>query len=159
MERVCFSAQVCIRKGRNGEKKQMRYVGHTTPAGAKVVPANDDGIREINGWKFYYLGWQPNNFDATTFVRGTATRDNLKPANRKGCLDADHLRAHGLTAKRMKSTPFFFLQLLLPIATQNVLRLMVMVGCCSFPLPQHIQMDTQSWRRAGAEGMATISSS
>jgi hypothetical protein len=115
MERVCFSAQVCIRKGRNGEKKQMRYVGHTTPAGAKVVPANDDGIREINGWKFYYLGWQPDNFDATTFIRGMATKDNLKPADRKGCLDANHLRAHWLMTKRMKSHPFFFLQLLLPI--------------------------------------------
>jgi hypothetical protein len=69
----------------------MRYVGHTTPAGAKVVPPNDDGIREINGWKFYYLGWQLDDFDATTFVRGTATRDNLKPADRKGCLDADRL--------------------------------------------------------------------
>ncbi len=97
----------------------MRYVGHTTPAGAKVIPVNDDGIREINGWKFYYLGWQPNNFDATTFVRDTATRDNLKPADRKGCLDADRLQAHGSTAERMKSDPFFFLQLLLPICSQK----------------------------------------
>ncbi len=78
-----FQPKYASEKGRNGEKKQMRYVGHTTPAGAKVVPTNDDGIREINGWKFYYLGWQPDDFDATTFFRGTATRDNLKPADRK----------------------------------------------------------------------------
>jgi hypothetical protein len=86
-----FQPNYASEKGRNGEKKQMRYVGHTTPAGAKVVLANDDGIREINRWKFSYLGWQPNDFDATTFVRGMATRDDLKPADRKGCLDANRL--------------------------------------------------------------------
>jgi hypothetical protein len=75
----------------------------------KVVPANDDETREINGWKFYYLRWQPDDFDATTFVRDMVTRDNLKPADRKGCLDANCLQAHGLTAERMKSNPDFFL--------------------------------------------------
>jgi hypothetical protein len=45
-------------KGRNRENKQMRYVSHT-PAGAKVVPANDDGIHEINGWNFTTLDGNP----------------------------------------------------------------------------------------------------
>jgi len=44
-----------------------------------------------------------------TFVRGQAAQDKLKPAERKGCLDADRLRAHGLTGKQMKNDPFFFL--------------------------------------------------
>ncbi len=90
-KKFVFQHKYASEKGRNGEKKQMRYVGHTTPAGAKVILANNDGIREINRWKSYYLGWQPNNLNAMTFVRGMATRDNLKLADRKGCLDADRL--------------------------------------------------------------------
>ncbi len=43
-----FQPKYASEKGRNREKKQMRYVGHTMPAGAKVVPANNDGIHEIN---------------------------------------------------------------------------------------------------------------
>jgi hypothetical protein len=97
------------------ERGRKKYVGHVTPAGAKVLPANDDGIREHNGWRFYYQGWKPDHFDAANFARGTATKDCLKPADRKGSLDADRLRRHGLTPERMRSDPLFFLQLLLPI--------------------------------------------
>jgi hypothetical protein len=107
-----FSPSIHQKRGETGRRNRL---GTLAPAGANVVPANNDGIPEINGWKLYYLGWQPDNFDATTFVRGTTTRDNLKPAKRKGCLDANRLQAHGLMAERMKSDPFFFLQLLLPI--------------------------------------------
>jgi hypothetical protein len=97
------------------ERGRKKYVGHVTPAGAKVLPANDDGIREHNGWRFYYQGWKPDHFDAANFARGTATKDCLKPTDQKGSLDADRLRQHGLTPERMKSDPIFFLQLLLPI--------------------------------------------
>jgi hypothetical protein len=102
-----FQPKYAEEKGRKGEKKTMRYVGHTAPAGAKVVPANEYGIHEVNGWKFYYLGWEPDEFDAATFIRDTANRECLKPADRKGCLDADRLRTFGLTAERMKNDPFF----------------------------------------------------
>ena len=64
---------------------------------------------------FFYSGWEPDEFDRATFVRGPATKDKIKPAKRKGCLDANRLRAHGLTGERMKNDPFFFLQLLLPV--------------------------------------------
>jgi len=63
----------------------------------------------------FLSGWEPDEFDRTTFVRGQATKDKLKPAERKGCLDANRLRAHGHTSKRMKNDPFFYLQLLLPV--------------------------------------------
>jgi hypothetical protein len=53
--------------------RRSRYVGHTMPAGAKVTPADDDGICQINGWTFYYCGLQPDEFDATTFARGMTT--------------------------------------------------------------------------------------
>jgi hypothetical protein len=46
------------------------------------------------------------------FVRGQATKDKLKPAKRKGCLDADRLRAHGLTGERMKNDPFFLMNII-----------------------------------------------
>jgi hypothetical protein len=45
----------------------------------------------MNGWKFYYLGWESNEFDAATFARGTENRECLKSADRKGCLAADRL--------------------------------------------------------------------
>jgi hypothetical protein len=86
-----FQPKYAVEKGRKGEKKTIWYVGHTTPAGAKVVPANKNGICEVNGWKFYYLGWEPDEFDAATFVRATANRECLKLADWKGCLDADCL--------------------------------------------------------------------
>ena len=62
----------------------------------------------------FYRGWKPDEFDAATFCRGTATKDCLKPADRKGFLDANRLQQLGLTAERMKCDPLFFLQLLLP---------------------------------------------
>ena len=45
-DQFVFQAKYAVEKGKKGPKK---YVGHTTPAGALVVPANDDGIQEING--------------------------------------------------------------------------------------------------------------
>jgi hypothetical protein len=43
-----FQPKYASEKGRNEEKKQMRYVGLMMPAGAMVVPTNNDGIHEIN---------------------------------------------------------------------------------------------------------------
>ena len=132
------------------------YVGHRTPAGAKVVPLNDDGVREVNGWKFYYQGWEPDDFDKSTYVRGTAAKECLKPADRKGSLDANRLRAHGLSAKRMKSgDPLFFSSCCCPFAIQCVWVWMTMVGCHSLGLVQHTQMGARSGRRTGAEGTVT----
>ena len=48
-KKFVFQPKYASEKGRNGEKKQMRYVGHMTPAGAKVIPTNNDGIFEISG--------------------------------------------------------------------------------------------------------------
>ena len=67
------------------------YVGHRTPAGAKVVPSNGDGVHKKNGWKFYDQGWEPDDFDKSTYVRGTAAKECLKLADWKGSLDADRL--------------------------------------------------------------------
>jgi hypothetical protein len=49
------------------------YSGHFTPAGAMVLPANEHGERELNGWRFHYQGWTPDTFDKSTYVRGEAT--------------------------------------------------------------------------------------
>ncbi|KAL7528119.1 hypothetical protein ACHAXR_005384 [Thalassiosira sp. AJA248-18] len=95
--------------------KAGKYVGCATPAGATVVPKNSNGERELNGWNFYYDGWEPSEFSRETYVRGTAKRGDIKPSDRKGCLDVDVLKQHGMTADRAKNDPLFIFQLLLPM--------------------------------------------
>lgn len=92
-----------------------KYEGHFTPALAKVVPINSDGIRAINDWKFYYNGWIGDEFDESNYVRDDAAFGNMKPPSRKGYLDVDILLKHGLNADRMKDDPLFFYQMLFPI--------------------------------------------
>ena len=101
---------------RYATRGNKEYLGHWTPCGAKVVPPNEDGRRVVNGWEFFYNGWKPSAFDRATYVRGDATQKNLFPDDRNGCLDAERLKAHGLTKERMnEKDAFFFLQLLLPV--------------------------------------------
>ena len=90
------------------------YSGHFTPAGAMVLPVNEHGERELNGWRFHYQGWTPDAFDKSTYVRGEATQHDLKPDSRKGSLDANILRKHGCDADRVRDDPLFFYQLLFP---------------------------------------------
>ena len=91
-----------------------RYEGHFTPANAKVVQPDSSGNRKVKDWTFYYRGWTAGDFEKSTFARGNAERANLKPSDRKGSLDADVLRKHGLSADRMQHDPLFFYQLLFP---------------------------------------------
>jgi hypothetical protein len=77
---------------------------------------DENGDRVVGGWKFYYTGWTADEFDKRTFVRGDAAWPNLKPVSRRGCLDSDVLRKHGLTKERMMNDALFFYQLLFPIA-------------------------------------------
>ena len=97
----------------NQSKKE--YIGHFTPTGAQVVPADDDGFRLKEGWEFHYNGWTTDDFDDDTYMRSGAIEGNLKPQSRGGFLDVDVLTKHGLTADRVKRDPLFFLQMLLPI--------------------------------------------
>ena len=93
-----------------------KYEGHFTPAGAKVVPINKNGIRKVGDWTFHYNGWIGDEFDKNTFVRDDAVYGNLKPESRRGCLDVDILKKHGLDATRMHNgDPLFFYQMLFPI--------------------------------------------
>lgn len=97
--------------------KTKEYVGHFTPSGATVVPEDENGDRVVGGWKFYYTGWTPDAFDKSTYVRGDAVYNNLKPESRRGSLDKDVLVKHGLTKERMMNRDaLFFYQLLFPIA-------------------------------------------
>jgi hypothetical protein len=81
-----------------GKKK---YEGHFTPADAKVLPANDSGVCEVNGLRFYYDGWYPDSFDIETYVRDDAKYGNLKPLSRKCCLDVDALQRYGVSADQL----------------------------------------------------------
>ena len=69
------------------KSKNKEYLGHFTPAMAKVGPPNNEGVREINGWTFHYTGWTPDEFDEATYVRDDAAQMDLKPKSRRGCLD------------------------------------------------------------------------
>lgn len=94
--------------------KNKKYSHHETPSGAKVVTANAVGVREVNGWNFHYNGWEADDFDKQTYVRGNAKRGDIKSKDRKGCLDVQTLKKHGVCPKTLKD-PLFILQLLLPI--------------------------------------------
>jgi hypothetical protein len=75
------------------------YSGHFTPAKAMVLPANQHGQRELNGWHFHYQVWTPEEFDKKAFVKDGASQQDLKPLNRRGSLDVDVLKKHGCTAQ------------------------------------------------------------
>jgi hypothetical protein len=94
--------------------KTKKYDGHTTPSGAHVVPADGTGKCVMNGWDFHYKNWKAEDFDVQTYVRTGAKFGDLKPESRRGCLDANVLRKHGLNAERMRHVPLFFYQLLFP---------------------------------------------
>jgi hypothetical protein len=99
--------------------KTKKYDYHTTPTGARVVPANARGNRFHNGWEFHYQNWTGTVFDQETYSRTGAKYGDLKPDSRKGCLDANILRKHGLTPDRMRSDPMFFYQLLFPFCAPS----------------------------------------
>jgi hypothetical protein len=99
--------------------KKNEYIGHFTPASAKVlVPPRNDNKRQVGGWDCNYQGWKPDTFDEGTYVRTGAKKGNLKPSSHRGALDEVLLKGHGLTKERVDTDPllFFQLQLLFPIA-------------------------------------------
>ena len=93
-----------------------KYINHFTPAGAIVKEQDKNGERIVEGWKLHYNGWHANEFNASTYVRGTAAKGDLKPSSRKGSLDVATLLSHGFNADRVKNDPFLFFQMLFPIA-------------------------------------------
>lgn len=93
-----------------------KYLGHSTPNGAQVVPENKNGERVVDGYTFHYRGYMPDAFDVATYNRTGAKYGDLKPDSRKGKLDESVLREHGLTEERIiNDDALFFLQMLLPI--------------------------------------------
>ena len=68
---------------------------------------------------FHYKNWKAEDFDVQTYVRTGAKFGDLKPESRKGCLDANMLRKHGLNAEQMRHDPLFFYQLLFPFCAPS----------------------------------------
>ena len=95
--------------------KDGKYLGHFTPSGAQVVPENGEGKRIQGAYQFYYDGYTPDATDKANYVRGDATKEDLKPKSRKGSLDVEVLKKLGLDATRVERDPLFFLTCLLPI--------------------------------------------
>jgi hypothetical protein len=94
--------------------KAGKYDGHFTPAGAKVVPANTEGVRSINDWIFHYDGFDGDEFTWNTYRRVGATAENIKPPERGPKLDVPLLQKHGINSNTINS-PLHFYQLLLPL--------------------------------------------
>eukprot|EP00536_Pseudo-nitzschia_multiseries_P014877 jgi/Psemu1/40449/gm1.40449_g len=75
--------------------------------------------KEYKGWVFHYKNWVPEEDTPTFSHRYTPNRD-LFPQERKGKLDMDKLRKHGLQLGRvLNSDALFFYQLLLPFHTDE----------------------------------------
>ena len=81
-----------LSQGYEGQKKGD-YMHHQLPTGARPVPKNAEGHREIGGWEFHY-GKLVNN--SPTKFRTAATRTNPFPDSRKGSLDYKLLKKNGL---------------------------------------------------------------
>ena len=87
------------------------YQGHFLPAGMTPVP----GDGKVGDWQFHYAGWEGDDKGRPN------TKDELFPAERKGCLNAGLLSRLGLTSARMGKggdkvvDALFFYQLLLPM--------------------------------------------
>ena len=90
------------------------YVNHFTPSGAKVLPAGEDGKRSINGWDFHYNGWDGDDISRRTFKREGATLEDIKPSCRRGILDVELLKKHGINSDTFES-PIHWYNLLFPI--------------------------------------------
>ncbi len=108
-----------VEKGKKGvygkkQKATHEYLGHFTPALAKVVPHDEARNQVIGGWKFYYNGWMPDEFGHQTNVRDDASQLNLKPECRHGLLDVNVLKKHGCNADHVRDDLLFFYQLLFP---------------------------------------------
>jgi hypothetical protein len=82
--------------------KKNKYTAHFSPCGAKVLPLNADGEREIDWWKFHYTGWEADEFSRDTYVRGSANANN------------DLLKKFGIN-KDTKDILLHWYQLLFPI--------------------------------------------
>lgn len=97
--------------------KGSKYLHHSLPTGATVVPKDATGKRTVGGWEFHYSGYK--NQSGKQFRNG-ATKENVFPEARQGSLDGDVLRGLGLNAQRMRGDDglpdsLFFYQLLLPM--------------------------------------------
>lgn len=92
-----------------------KYTFHSTPSGARVVRMNSNGKRQAAGWEFFYRDWVGDDFARKTYARTGAAFGNLKPESRRGSLDVDTLKKHGLTAHRVSNDPMFFYQMLFPL--------------------------------------------
>ena len=112
---------------------KKNYSHHAMPCGATPVPMTAKG-RVLAGWEFHYDGWHRSESSdddstgddaedqtpATAPFRSGATRDNMFPECRKGCLDGVLFEKLGLCKERMLEDDLapdalFFHQLLLPI--------------------------------------------
>ena len=82
--------------------RTKQYLHHELPTGARPCPPDEDGNREVNGWNFMYEGYQRIPLQGKRFCSG-ATYDDLFPKRRKGRLDVELLKKHGIKKEDVKN--------------------------------------------------------
>jgi hypothetical protein len=128
-----------------------KYAYHQLPTECRPVPAdNNTGKRIEGGYEFFYNGEfnQANysNIFPNPFRSGATIKNNF-PECRTSSLDANKLRAHGLTKERMDD-PLFFYQLLAPICDPKKSGIKVMDVPCDGR--QALYTNINSWSNSYA---------
>ena len=113
-----------------------------TPAGAQVVPKNDEGKRMTGDYEAHYQTWASN----TTHREG-AKPGNIRPIERRSKIDRNYLVSlaggEDQMTQRIKDKDFlFFFQLLLPIADPE---LSGIDGDCRMPFFSKVSMWTNAY--------------
>jgi hypothetical protein len=143
-----FDAKYGTEKGNTKEKGKHKYLGHFTPALAKVVPPDETGSHEVQGPKFHYSEW--NLSGCQTFVRDDASTMNLKPESCRGSLDVNVLKKHGCDGMRVRDDPLFFYQLLFPFCDPDLNQ--IEDDCC-MPYYSHMANCTNMYAATSGSGI------
>ncbi len=112
-----------------------KYLGHFTPGGATVVPANENGERKLGDWEFYYDGYNAKDVDLQNYVCVGANCQNPLPESRRGKLDSELLKRHGLTIEQVKyAMHYFFSTVCFQFTSQSYLVWEMTKECHSFSI-------------------------
>lgn len=76
-------------------------------------------------WRFItaIINYKADDFDESTYVRGGAPRDDIRPWSHRGSLYVSVLKKHGCNAEKVKKDPLFLFQMLVPFMNPKLTRI------------------------------------